>query len=167
MNTQQKGVAAIEFVIVLPLILAVFFAITEFGRAIYTYNTLAKSVRSAARYLSTQDPDKADTYPGVLVKARKIIAYGNPIYDCNKPEKKGGESLVPGLDCNNMASLVSISNKTLGSSPVINTVTVTITGYQFNPIMDLLEFTRLYTGGAHSITAIPFGDISVTMRQES
>ena len=52
----QRGVALVELALVLPLLLAVCFAITEFGRAIYTYDTLAKSARDAARYLTTQTP---------------------------------------------------------------------------------------------------------------
>ncbi|MGT2493951.1 TadE family protein [Cupriavidus basilensis] len=34
--------ALVELAITLSLLLAITFAITEFGRAIYTYNTLAK-----------------------------------------------------------------------------------------------------------------------------
>ena len=54
MKYKQRGVAAVELALILPLLLAICFAVTEFGRAIYTYNTLAKSTRDASRYLSTQ-----------------------------------------------------------------------------------------------------------------
>ncbi len=36
----QKGIAAVEFLIVLPLLLSVLLVITEFGQAFITFNTL-------------------------------------------------------------------------------------------------------------------------------
>jgi len=71
----QRGVALVELALVLPLLLAVCFAITEFGRAIYTYDTLAKSARDAARYLTTQTPGSSSAW----AIARNLVAYGNPI----------------------------------------------------------------------------------------
>lgn len=50
----QRGVAAVEFgILLIPLVLLAF-GITEYGRAMYQYNALGKSVRSAARYLSQE-----------------------------------------------------------------------------------------------------------------
>lgn len=161
MKNRQRGVEAVELAVVLPLLLAICFAITEFGRAIYTYDTLAKSARGAARYLTTQAAGNG------YATARNLVAYGNP--------DGAGSPLVPGLDSSNMASMVAIcdaitcpaNSKNQGTQPTINTVTVTITGYQFNPVLDLLGFTRFYTGGTGSITSITLGNISVTMRQQS
>jgi Flp pilus assembly protein TadG len=159
----QRGVAMMELALTLPLLLAVCFAVTEFGRAIYTYNTLAKSARDAARYLTTQTNGNAAAW----TIARNLVAYGNPA--------GSGAALVPGLTSSNMASLVNIcdpsdqprcvANINQGVDPTINTVTVRITGFQFSPVIDLLAFTRFYSGGSAAITAIPFGDISVTMRK--
>ena len=56
MKRRQKGVAIVEFALVLPFLLLLTFITTEFGRAIWEYNTLTKSVRDAARYLSIQTP---------------------------------------------------------------------------------------------------------------
>lgn len=159
MKKRQLGVAMVELAIILPLLLAICFGITEFGRAIYTYNTLAKSARDAARYLSTQAAGNGAAWS----VARNLVAYGNPAGT--------GSLLVPGLDKNSMVAICDASNcagnKDQGSNPVINTVTVTITGYPFIPVIDLLAFTRFYSGGKDSITSIVFGDISVTMRQQS
>ena len=160
MKNRQTGVAMIELAIVLPLLLAICFAITEFGRAIYTYNTIAKSARDAARYLSTQASGSGYS------TARNLVVYGNPAGT--------GTPLVPGLNSSNMGSKIAIcdastcaANLNQGSNPTINTVTVTITGYQFTPVLDLLGFTRFYAGGTSSMTSIDFGNISVTMRQQS
>jgi len=159
----QRGVALVELALVLPLLLAVCFAITEFGRAIYTYDTLAKSARDAARYLTTQTPGSSSAW----AIARNLVAYGNPAGT--------GPALVSGLDSTNAASLVVVcdasdqprcaANLNQGADPTINTVTVTITGFKFSPLLDVLAFTRFYGGGSGSIASIPFGDISVTMRK--
>lgn len=160
MKNMQRGVAAVELAIALPLLLAICFAVTEFGRAIYTYDSLAKSARAAARYLTTQ---AAGSGYGI---ARNLTVFGNPAGT--------GTPLVPGLNSSNMGSMVLIcdastcaANLNQGSNPTINTVTVTIAGYKFTPLLDLLGFTRFYTGGTGSITSITFGNISVTMRQQS
>ena len=55
MKKKQNGVALVEFALVLPLLLILTFITTEFGRALYQYNTIAKSLRDASRYLSAQD----------------------------------------------------------------------------------------------------------------
>ncbi|HEU4924296.1 MAG TPA: TadE family protein, partial [Burkholderiales bacterium] len=48
-KTKQQGLALIELGIILALLVAITFGITEFGRAIYQYNTLAKAARDGAR----------------------------------------------------------------------------------------------------------------------
>ncbi|ODV44464.1 pilus assembly protein TadE [Cupriavidus sp. UYMMa02A] len=160
MKKRQRGVALVEFAITISLLLAICFAVTEFGRAIYTYNTLAKSVRDAARYLSTQAAGSATAH----AMAQQLVVYGTPVVTNNQP------ALVPGLT----TSMVSIcdaadptctSNMGQGSNPAINTVTVRISGYTFTPLLDLFGFTRFYTGGSNSLTSISFSDISATMRQ--
>ena len=60
MKRRQKGVAIVEFALILPFLLLLTFITTEFGRAIWEYNTLTKSVRDAARYLSTPDARHED-----------------------------------------------------------------------------------------------------------
>ncbi|RWA51012.1 pilus assembly protein TadE [Cupriavidus sp. UYMSc13B] len=155
-----KGVALVELAITISLLLAICFGLTEFGRAIYTYNTLAKSVRDAARYLSTQAAGSATAHD----MAKQLAVYGTPVATATQP------ALVPGLNTSmvaicDAADPACISNMGQGSNPAINTVTVRVTGYTFTPILDLLGFTRFYTGGSASLTSIPFSDISATMRQ--
>ena len=73
MNKRQKGVAIVEFALILPFLLLLTFITTEFGRAIWQYNTLTKSVRDSARYLSIQTPGD----PVAIAKARNLTVYGN------------------------------------------------------------------------------------------
>jgi len=47
---RERGVAMVEFMIVLPLILFLMFAITEIGRVMIRYNALTKSLQDGARH---------------------------------------------------------------------------------------------------------------------
>ncbi len=71
-KNRQSGVALVEFALVLPLLLLMTFVVTEYSRALYQYNTLTKSVRDAARYLSMQDPGTR------IAQAKNLVVYGNP-----------------------------------------------------------------------------------------
>ncbi len=47
---KNSGIAAVESLIVLPVILLILAAIVEFGTAFIRYNTLSKAVQNAVRY---------------------------------------------------------------------------------------------------------------------
>lgn len=49
---RSRGVAIVEFVIVLPLCLMLMIGVAEFGRAFLQYNTLTQAVRDGARHLA-------------------------------------------------------------------------------------------------------------------
>src|SRR5512143_2127253 len=141
MNTRQSGAALVEFALILPLLLLLTMITTEFGRAIYQYNTIVKSLRGAARYLSVQTPGDAST----LTAATNLVVYGNAAGT--------GSPLVPGLTASQVATPTW---QTAGSNPLINTVTVTVTGFTFHSLVSSvcgLPFVD-----------IPFHDISATMR---
>jgi Flp pilus assembly protein TadG len=139
MKRREKGVALTEFALALPMLLIVMLPILEFGRAYYQYNTIAKSVRQAARYLSVRSP-------GVDVdKARNIVVYGNPAGT--------GTPLVPGLSLSNVPTPTW---STTGSYPILNTVTVTVTGYTFVPLVKGVSWI--------AFDDIAFGSIQATLR---
>lgn len=50
---RQQGVAAVEFAIVVFILLLIGAGIVEFGRAFWYYDAMSKGTRDAARYLST------------------------------------------------------------------------------------------------------------------
>lgn len=140
---RQRGSAALEFALILPLLLLLAMATTEFGRAIYQYNTIVKSVRQAARYLSVQTPNTN------IAQAKNLVVYGNVAGT--------GTPLVAGL----AVSQVSVPAWALtGSNPLINTVTVKVSGYQFKS-MFISVFGVVF---ADANSQIAFSDISATMR---
>ena len=145
MNKSQRGVALVEFALILPLLLLLTFITTEFGRALYQYNTLAKSVRDASRYLSMQLPGTQ------MTTARNLVIYGNMAGT--------GEPLVQGLT---EAHVPDPTWQTEGTAPVITTVTIQVSGYSFQPLMATVFGRTLFPGGA-----LTFSDIRATMRSHA
>jgi hypothetical protein len=150
MMRTQSGVAIVEFALILPLLLVLTFITTEYSRALYQYNTLTKSVRDASRYLSTQNPGTG------IAGAKNLVVYGSLV--------NTGSPLTLGL------ALDQVPDPTwtpAGASPVINTVTVKISGcassappcYRFVPL-----FSSVF---GLTFGTVNFADISATMRSPS
>jgi Flp pilus assembly protein TadG len=144
---------AVEFALLLIPLLIMLCGVTEYGRALFQYNTLAKTVRDSARFLSQQNPSDA-SYP--LAEAKCLTVYGNT--GC------AGAPLALGLT----TAMVKVCNPVNASdcpgetfSAVatgfgsINLVEVKITGYTFTSFLPFVP----------SIDSIVFGDIHATMRQ--
>lgn len=137
----QRGVAIVEFALILPLLLILTLITTEFGRAMYEYNTLAKSVRDAARYLSIQLPNTKVT------EARNLVVYGKTAAtDSDQP-------LARALSTSNVPAPTWQS---AGSDPVITTVTVQVTGYTFTSMVPSVFGLNL--------GSFTFAPITATMR---
>lgn len=89
---KQRGVAAVELALILPVMLILVFGITELGRALYQYNGLVKATRGAVRYLSQQDlanltdSDRQAVYDKAIAQAV-----------CGKDVCSGQTPLVTGL----------------------------------------------------------------------
>ena len=157
---RQHGAAAIEFAILIVPLLLMLFGVAEYGRAIYQYNTLTKSVRDASRYLSTVAPGSGYT------EAKNLVVCGETS-DC------GTKKLVPGITVG-MVSICDATNcnGTHGNQPTgsgtVNLVTVTVTGYAYTPMLGNFS-TKLIGGGDVTIgvPAMTYGAIHNTMRQAS
>ena len=153
-----RGVAAIEFALLLVPLLVLLTGITEFGRAFYYYNTLAKSARDAARLMSTQAPSDSD-YPALASAAVCGAVYGNA--GCT------GAPLLPGLAtamvsmCDPQSCPGTHANVATGTG-VVNLVTVTIGGpgnpYAFVPLAPFMP-------GLFGVEGFDFGPIQMTLRQ--
>lgn len=152
MKKKQNGVALVEFALILPLLLILTFITTEFGRALYQYNTIAKSLRDASRYLSVQDPSIVTTDPAKITIAKNLVVYGNP--------SGTGSPLALGLSTSHVPAPTW---KFEGTGPAINAVTIKVTGYKFRPL--ITGVFGLSFGDANG--DIPFGDVSATMRGQS
>ena len=145
---RQWGVAAVEFAILLPVLLLIVFGITEFGRALYNYNTLVKAARDAARYYATQQPGNP---PAKETEIQNLAVFGNTAGT--------GNPLAPGL-ATTMVTLCDwtscpATHQAQGAAPVVNLVTVTISGYTFQ------SFVPFVTA---NLSSFAFAPISSTMK---
>ena len=123
----ERGIQLVELAIVLPIFILLFGATAEFGRYFYEYTTLAKSARVGARYLATAavNPDE-DTI------AKNIVVYGN--------SAGTGNPILSGLSTSNITITRS------GGVPILpQTVTVQITDFKHQPIVDLGLITKTPT----------------------
>jgi hypothetical protein len=145
MHRPPRGVALVEFALILPLLLVLTFFTTEFGRAMYQYNSMTKSVRDAARYLSMQLPNTQTT------EARNLVVYGNLAGT--------GTPVASGLTTGHVPPPVWQAQ---GVDPVINTVTVEIQGYAFQSMFTSAFGVNFAPGGV-----ITFSNIRATMRSHA
>lgn len=154
----QRGAIAVEFALLLVPLLAMLTGVTEFGRAMYYYNAIAKGARDAARLMSTQTPSDSD-YAALITKAQCTAVYGNPA--CT------GDTLVPGLAtamvsiCDPVSCTGTHSAVPTGTG-VANLVTVTVGGAN-NPYV--FHSLAPFIPASFGIADISFGAVSVTMRQ--
>ncbi|GLC91559.1 hypothetical protein Tamer19_09670 [Cupriavidus sp. TA19] len=158
---RQRGVAAVEFGILLAPMVLMAMGVAEFGRAIYQYDTLTKATRSATRYLSQFSPDDV-TYPTAAAKC--LAAYGNS--SCT------GQPLAPGLSTSKVvicdrvdasgcpgytfANVSTYDNAAGTGTPAgtVNLVAVRITGFGYTPLQSFIN-----------VSGLTFGDITTVMRQ--
>jgi Flp pilus assembly protein TadG len=95
----SRGVATIEAVITLPLLLLLMLATVELGRAFVQYTTLANSVRNAARHVAGKallgTTQTVFITPALLAEARNLAVYGNEAGD--------GSPKLPGFSTGQVA----------------------------------------------------------------
>ena len=117
------GVQLVELAIVLPILLMLFAAVTEFGRYFYEYTTLSKSSRTAVRYLVTGYTDGRDD-----AAARNLVVYGNLTGT--------GNPLLSGLTPANVEILrLKADGSPAGCIPF--TVTIRIINFQHASVLKL------------------------------
>lgn len=108
-DKKQRGLAAIEFAIVVPVMLFLMLATAEFGRVFYHYNTLTKAVQTGARYASkplmTTNKLTDLTINGFKEDIQNFVAYGN--------ENGTGIAVLDGLTDTNVTVTSNIANKTI------------------------------------------------------
>jgi Flp pilus assembly protein TadG len=137
---RQQGLAAVEMAILLIPLVIMTFGMTELGRALYYYNTLAKGTRDAARFLSMHA--RGDAEP----EARCLAVYGRTT--CTASDT---DSLAP----NARVGMVSISYEPAVETGYgsIDLVKVTVSDYPFSSLVPMV------------VTSMVFGPIATTMRQ--
>lgn len=146
----QRGVAAVEAALLLVPLVVLTIGIAEGGRVVYQYNTIVKATRDSARYLSMMAPGtghaaaKCLAVTGTRNCSGALLAEGLAVGNVSICDA----STCPGTHANVPADAVSG-----GSVPVMNLVTVTVSGYHSTNFLPV------------PLPSIEFEAISSTMRQ--
>ena len=78
----QRGLAMVELVITLPLLLLLLCAIGEFGRLLFQYNSLMQASRDAGRFVAGQAWNatlgQLDLNTTLQTQAKNVAVYGTP-----------------------------------------------------------------------------------------
>lgn len=128
-HKKQQGIAAVEFAIVLPVMLFLMLGTAEFGRVFYQYTTLSKAVQSGARYASKQllkNSELANLDSAFVKRVQNFVVYGN--------EMGTGTAVLDGFAATgtNVAISSSVANKTITIEAQYN--------YSFGVLGDLSLF---------------------------
>lgn len=140
---REKGQSLVEMALVCLIFFFLLFGVLEFGRALWTYNTIVQSTRAAARWAVVNVANAADTTD--ITRTQNIVIYGYP-------DVSSGTPLLPGL---NLAT-VNVSIQPLQTDPsgtaINEKISVSVSNYQFRflipiaPTITLPAFeTTLYT----------------------
>ncbi|KFX69233.1 pilus assembly protein TadG [Pseudomonas taeanensis MS-3] len=91
----ERGVAMVEFAIALPLLLLLLFAIGEFGRMLFQYNSLLQANRDAVRYVAgkawNRTLGRVELSAALQTETKNLAVYGVPT------AQPGSQPLVSGL----------------------------------------------------------------------
>ena len=93
LRRRVRGIAMVEFLIVLPICLILLMATAEFGRAFMQYNTLTKAARDGVRYLASNSlmgSTGTVSITGIIqARTQNLVVYGNAT--------GAGSPVLPGL----------------------------------------------------------------------
>ena len=145
-HRRQRGVAIVEFVIVLPICLILIIATAEFGRAFLQYNALSKSVRDGARFLASnaiQGTTGTVSITGAVQTAtQNLVVYGSAT--------GAGNPVLPGL--------------TIGDITVANLGNGNIRVSAAYPYNEIFTFVPGFFYGAGANTSAYNFQTEITMR---
>jgi Flp pilus assembly protein TadG len=128
---QDKGQTLVEFAFVAILFFTVLFAIVEFGRALWTWNTIVQATRAGARFAVVETPTSTDTQVKNFVVYYNVSGTGTPV--------------LPGLTTSNVTVNYYKIDPTTGNYVAppggnkynADLIQVSITGYTFTFLVPL------------------------------
>ena len=127
MKKSQQGLTTVEFAIIGLLFFIVLFAVIEFGRLLWVWNTLGEATRRGAR--------AAAVCPVGHSAPANIAVF-------NAPNGSGTSPVLAGLSTDNVTvQYLNSAGGTTGTFSEIRYVRVSITGYTFNLLIPTLNAT--------------------------
>jgi Flp pilus assembly protein TadG len=136
-KSNERGSTLVEFAIGATVFLTAMFAVLEFGRALWTHNALSDAARRGARYATLHAQGDSGS-------VQNMVVYGNPA--------GSGQPLLPNLSTGNVS--VNYSNPYQINQ---GTVSVSITGYQFQFVIPVVGTTITMPNYTTTLTAESVG----------
>jgi len=136
-KSNERGSTLVEFAIGATVFLTAMFAVLEFGRALWTHNALSDAARRGARYATLHAQGDSGS-------VQNMVVYGNPA--------GSGQPLLPNLSTGNVS--VNYSNPYQINK---GTVSVSITGYQFQFVIPIVGTTITMPNYTTTLTAESVG----------
>ena len=131
-RNNERGATLVEFAIGVTVFLTAMFAVLEFGRALWVHNALTDAARRGARYATMHSPADAD-------QVKNVVVYGDPA--------GGGQPMLNNLSTAN----VNVTYNNFGLND--GTVSVSITGYQFQFVVPIIGTTITMPSYTTTLTA--------------
>ncbi|MDT7602272.1 MAG: hypothetical protein QOF61_269 [Acidobacteriota bacterium] len=123
----ERGSQLVEAAIVLPVMFMLLAGISEFGNFFYQYSTLTTACRAGARHACKWRRDASWVFP----ETSSLVVYGDYTDTSKGP-------ILPGLAPANVSIVAngpSVNN--------IDSVTVSIINYKYQPLFDLGKLTGI------------------------
>jgi Flp pilus assembly protein TadG len=157
-SPKQDGAILVEAAVLLPIMLMILLATIEIAAALSQYRTIVTQVQIAARYLSTKASGSGHSDAVCLVRYGNLPVSGT----CS------GSAILPGLlsatvqveDSTTNSALRAIAVQSGSHTVRVNMVTVSVTGYQYHPIIG-----KFLTGILSDQETINFNTVRSTRRQ--
>ena len=131
-KNNERGSTLVEFAIGVTVFVTVMFAVLEFGRALWVHNALSDAARRGARYAVLHSAGSAD-------QVKNIVVYGNAAGT--------GQPMLSDLTTAN----VNVVYNNFGLND--GTVSVSITGYQFQFVIPVVGTTITMPGYTTTLSA--------------
>ena len=131
-KNNERGSTLVEFAIGVTVFVTVMFAVLEFGRALWVHNALSDAARRGARYAVLHSAGSAD-------QVKNIVVYGN--------DAGSGQPMLNNLTAAN----VNVVYNNFGLND--GTVSVSITGYQFQFVIPIIGTTITMPGYTTTLSA--------------
>lgn len=141
LGNHQHGAAAVEFALVCLLFFTILFAILEFGRMLYLYNTMQEVTRRGARAAVVRWIDQTVAIKAIALFGGAAIPAGAEVTTVNisiEYLNKAGSpaSPLPADPGDNLSACGDVTRK----SSCIYGVRVSIDGVSYNPMIGLFSF---------------------------
>lgn len=141
---RQRGAAAVEFSIVALIFFSVLFAILEFGRMMFVYNTMQEVTRRAARAAVVRWVDDTAAIKTLALFGGAALPAGGEVTAANititYQNKLGSDVTLFPVDPGDNLSACSDATRT---ASCIYSVRVSIDNVSYNPMVSLFSFLNI------------------------